>query len=208
MDKGYLFDSSVVLPVRNSVEGREPMIWPYTMDFPNGFECYTEPCPDGNFPDFWQIPVQPLLDLSRRQCIYLDGCPSPPRSSDEVNKSASTDTFQKFQNISINYSRLYQVTPSWSRFFNILQVFTILMNNFNHSYSNNRAPLMVNFLNYKKWFDESEDWAIDGINRYCLTTFNCEIILYTLMQIIDDIFNILAKVFHLEICRMIGSFVT
>ena len=46
------------------------------------------------------------------------------------------------------------------------EVFDILMQSFDRSYKNNRAPMMVNFANYEAWFEKNKPWALDAVHRF------------------------------------------
>ncbi|GBM16726.1 hypothetical protein AVEN_217985-1 [Araneus ventricosus] len=77
----FLYDST--MPSRSYMD---PPIWPYTLDHGYGQDCQIEPCPNGNFPGLWEIPMLQYHRSSREgdfYCSMLDACtPYPITAAD------------------------------------------------------------------------------------------------------------------------------
>jgi hypothetical protein len=53
---------------------RNPGLWPYTNDFDTIQDCQIAPCPTGNYPGFWTVPIVDYTDGDGFPCSMVDQC--------------------------------------------------------------------------------------------------------------------------------------
>lgn len=63
---------------------RTPGLWPYTNDFLSTQDCQIAPCPNGQYPGFWTVPMIDMISESGFPCAMLDECNKVPTTEAEL----------------------------------------------------------------------------------------------------------------------------
>ena len=106
---GYVYDATLTFSKRN-LHDKPPT--PFTLDFGWPYDCKVKPCPRRRHFGFWEVPVVSLLDYKHKyDCVYVDGCNSPPPDESSAYKFLM-DNFNSY------YSRSrvpfgINMHPSW-----------------------------------------------------------------------------------------------
>ncbi|XP_033744127.1 uncharacterized protein LOC117330014 [Pecten maximus] len=81
---GFKYDISLIY-TRPQLDADD--VWPFTLDFGWPFRCQNNRCPKQNHKNFWQIPINSLIDYKHEyMCNFVDGCHNNPGNEAEAYK--------------------------------------------------------------------------------------------------------------------------